>query len=98
MCEQNYVWNPSKCNCGNGKHLASIVDDTGTICNEIINAEETSFDEKYIMCKTLSFYILLVFLLITITLLIAITIYCYIIKYRAKPKHLLPFHDTNIKL
>ena len=44
------------------------------------------------------FYILLAFLLITIALLIAVSIYCYLIKYRAKLKHLLLFHDTNKEL
>ena len=48
--------------------------------------------------KTRNFYILLVFLLITITLLIAVSIYCYLIKYRAKQKHLIPFHFTNNEL
>ena len=48
-------------------------------------------------CKTQSFYILLAFLLITIALLIAVCIYCFVIKYRAKQKHLLPFHDTKLK-
>ena len=38
------------------------------------------------------------FLLITIALLIAVSIYCCLIKYRAKQKHLLPFHDTNNEL
>ena len=38
---------------------------------------------------------LLAFLSIIIALLIAVSIYCYLIKYRAKQKHLLPFHDTN---
>ena len=42
--------------------------------------------------------ILLAFLLITIALLIAVTNYCYLIKYQAKQKILLPFHDTNNKL
>ena len=40
-------------------------------------------------------FILLEFLLITIALLIAVSIYCYMIKYRAKQKHLLPLHNTN---
>ena len=43
-------------------------------------------------------YILLTFLLFTIALLIAVSIYCYLIKYRANSKHLLPFHDTNNEL
>ena len=48
--------------------------------------------------KTQNFYILLVFFLMTIALLAAISIYCYLIKYRAKQKHLLPFHIKNNKL
>ena len=43
-----------------------------------------------------NFYILLAFLLIAIALLIAVSIYCYLIKYRAKQKHKLPFHETNL--
>ena len=43
------------------------------------------------------FYILLAFLLISIALLIAVSIYCYLIKHRAKQKHLLPFYDTKLK-
>ena len=52
-----------------------------------------SFNEKKVPSKTQNIYILLEFLLITIALLIAVSIYCYLIKYRAKQKHLLPFHD-----
>ena len=51
--------------------------------------------KKKTTCKTQSFYILPVFLLIIIVLLIAVSIYFYLIKYRAKQKHLLPFHVTN---
>ena len=58
----------------------------------------TNFNEKKTTCKRQTFYILLVFLLITITLLIAISFYCYMIKYRAKQKYLLPFHDRNNEL
>ena len=54
------------------------------ICDEIINTEETNFNEKNITCKTQNFYIVLTFLLITITLLIAVSIYCYLMQYRAK--------------
>ena len=50
---------------------------------------------KNIICETKSFYILLAFLLITIALLIAVSIYCYLIKYKSKQKHLLPFYITN---
>ena len=37
-------------------------------------------------------------LLIAIALLIAVSIYCYLIKYRAKQKHALPFNNINNKL
>ena len=34
--EKDYVWNPSPCNCENGKYLAlaSIMDDLTIICDE----------------------------------------------------------------
>ena len=67
--------------------------------DKIIDAEEsetipTSFNKKAIG-KTKKFYILLVILLIIIALLVAVSIYCYLIKYRAKQKRLLPFYVTN---
>ena len=58
----------------------------------------TNINEKNITCKIQNFYILLAFLLITIALLISVSIYCYLIKYQAKQKHLIPFHDTNNEL
>ena len=63
---------------------------------EEIKTVPTSFNEKNITSKTQSFYILLAFLSITITLFIAVSIYCYLIKYRAKQKHLLQFQDTDL--
>ena len=105
MSEKDYVWNPITCSCENGKYLASITDDSAIMCDEIIESynEETktiptNFNEKKANCKMQNFYILLAFLLITIALLIAVSIYCYLIQYRAKEKHLLPFHDTNNEL
>ena len=44
------------------------------------------------------FSMLLAFSLITITLLIVFSIYCYLVKYKAKQKHLLPFYVTNNEL
>ena len=73
------------------------MDDSVITCDETIDLEETNFNEKNITCKTKNLYIFLAFLLITITLLIAVSIYCYLKKYRAKQKHLLPFHDTKLK-
>ena len=70
-------------------------------CDEIIEETKTvptNFNEKISACKTQNFCILLAFLLITIALLIAVSIYCYLIKYRAKQKHLLRFHVINNQL
>ena len=68
--------------------------------DEIIESydDETKFNEKRATCKTQNFYIWLPFSLITIPLLIAVTIYCYLVKYRRKQNHLLPFHFKNSKL
>ena len=82
------------------------MDDSAIICDEIVdregksNDEETkavpkNFNEKKATCKTQNFYILLTFSLIAIALLIAVSTYCYLIKYWAKQKHLLPFQVTN---
>ena len=56
--------------------------------------------KKNITCKTQSFYILLMFLLINITLLIAVSIYCSLIKYRGKKKFITveSFDRNNIKI
>ena len=75
------------------------MDDSVITCDEII--EETvsaNVNEKKGTCKTQNFFIFLAFSLTTIELLIAVSIYCYLIKYWAKQKHLLTFHDTNKEL
>ena len=74
------------------------------MCDEIIDTEAKSKDKetkvilKNIICETKAFYILLAFLLITVALLIVVSIYCYLIKYKAKQKHLLPFYVTKNEL
>ena len=80
------------------------MNDSTIICNEVIKPCDKeiktisiNFNEKKVTCKTQIFYILLEFLLITMALLIAVSIYCYLIKYPAKQKHLLSFHDTKLK-
>ena len=71
--------------------------------NEVIDAHDeiktvpTTFHEKKVTRKTQNFYTLNAFLLITIALLIVVSIYCYLMKYRTKQKHLLQFHDTKSK-
>ena len=99
QCKKDDICNPATCSCKNGKYLAIIIDDSVITCDEII---ETA---KYVPTKIVltnststNFYILLTFLLVTISLLIAVSIYCYLIKYRAKQKHLLPYHITNKSL
>ena len=74
-----------------------IMNNSTITCDEIIDMEETNFNEKSIACKTQNVYILLAFLLITIAFLIAASIYCYLTKYQVKQKHLLPFEDTKLK-
>ena len=75
--------------CKNGKYLASIIDDSVTTCDKVMEETKTipkNFNEKKATCKTKNFYIS--FLSITFTLLTAIAIYCYLIKYQAKQNHL----------
>ena len=76
---KNYVWNPATCICKNWKYLASIMDDSAIICddvikpyNEEIKTMPAKFKEKKESCKKQNFYILLAFLWITIALLIAV--------------------------
>ena len=73
--EKDYVWNPSLCNCGNGKYLASIIDDSAIACDcdqiiESYKKERKLFQQilmkKNITCKTQNFCILLALLLVMI--------------------------------
>ena len=57
--------------------------------DEEIKTIPINFNEKKVTCKTQNFYILLAFLLITIAFLIAVSIYCHLMKYQSKQKHLL---------
>ena len=75
LCEKNYIWNPAKCNCENGKYLASIMDDSAITCDAIIESYHyetktipTNFNEKKATSITQNFYKLLTFLLIIIAL------------------------------
>ena len=42
VCEKDYVWNPAICTCKDGKCLASIMDNSVIMCNEVIEL----FDEE----------------------------------------------------
>ena len=39
-CKKDYGWNPSICTCENGNYLKSIIDESATMCSEIINVTE----------------------------------------------------------
>ena len=79
LCEKDYVWNPATCNCNNVKYLAIIRNESVMItCNEVLDVEETNFNEKNIIFKTQNFYILRDFLLTAIALLIGVSIYSYL--------------------
>ena len=39
-CKKDYAWNPATSNCENGKYLASIMDDSVIICDEVIESYE----------------------------------------------------------
>ena len=68
ISEKDYIWNPATCNCENGKYLASIMDDSVIICDEVIKSYDeeiktipTYFNKKNIKCKTQNVYVLLDF-------------------------------------
>ena len=102
ISEKDYICNPDECSCENGKYLEGIIDDSVITCDEIIEetkAVPTNFNAKKQPVEKFSlFYVLPAFLLTTITLLIAASIYCYLMNYQEKQKHLLPFQVTNNKL
>ena len=58
LCEEHYIWNSatcSTCSCENGKYLASIIDDTVIMRDEIINTEAMSYDKETITNFTTNF-------------------------------------------
>ena len=54
VCKKDYIWDPATCSCQDGKYLATIMDNSAIICDEIINVnakaksknKETNFNEK----------------------------------------------------
>ena len=59
MCKKYYIWNPAICSCKNGKYLASVIDDSGIACDEIIDTTKTlptNINVKKIICETKIFY------------------------------------------
>ena len=67
--KKDYVCNPSTDNCENEKYLASIMNDSTIICDEVIesykkkiNIIPTNFNGKKVTCKIQSFCILVAFI------------------------------------
>ena len=40
-CEKKHVWNPSTCTCKNDKYLGSIIADSKSTCDEIVEVTRT---------------------------------------------------------
>ena len=38
LCEKDYIWNPSTCDCENRKYLASVMDDSAITSDESIES------------------------------------------------------------
>ena len=64
VCEKDYIWNPVTCSCKNGKYLASIMDDSSFMSDEIIESYDeetktipTNFNEEKVTCKISIFYL-----------------------------------------
>ena len=72
MYVEKIVWSPATCICENGKYLASIMDESAIICDEVIK----SYDEEIKATPVTFNEKILPFLLITTALLIVVSIHC----------------------
>ena len=90
-----------------GKYLEGAVDDSVTMCDEIMDvvwSEPTKFKPIHfndkVTCIMENLFILPWFLLITILLLVIVDIYYYYyhIKYWSKEKQILTYYHGNNKL
>ena len=46
VCEKDYLWNPSTCNCENLKYLANVMDNSTITSDEIIELYDEDADAK----------------------------------------------------
>ena len=46
VCEKDYLWNPSTCNCENLKYLANVMDNSTITSDEIIELYDEAADAK----------------------------------------------------
>ena len=56
MCEKDYLWNPDSCSGENRKYLASIMNNSAIICDEVI----VSYDEEINYIFYVIFYVIYV--------------------------------------
>ena len=48
ICKRDYIWDSATCNCETGKYLASIIDDSLIMCDEIKDLEKkTNYFNKF---------------------------------------------------
>ena len=47
MCGKDFIWNPATCSWKNGKYLASIIDDSVIMCDEVIEAKNKNYSNKF---------------------------------------------------
>ena len=66
VCENDYVWNPATCSWENGKYLASIMDDSAIICDEVVESYDKEIKlfqqilikrKQSVKCKISAFYL-----------------------------------------
>ena len=105
ISEKDHIWNPSTCDCENGKYLTIIMNDSTIICDEVtdsydeeIKTIQTNFNKKKVTCKLQRFYIFTCIFINYYSIIDSYSvdsIYCYLIKYRAKK--IFPFHDAKLK-
>ena len=38
VCAKDYIWNPSKCSCENGKYLVNVMDNSTIMFDEVIDS------------------------------------------------------------
>ena len=93
-CAKDCIRNHDVCSCKNGKYIASIIDDSVIMCDDIIEEIKTVPTKVF----STNIYILLAISLITIALLIDVSAYCCFIKYWVKQKRLSSYCLTNNKL
>ena len=113
VCEKDYDSNPATCNCENGKYLASIMDDSAIICDEVIHADAKSNDEaksnnEAKLNNEINFNenkatcktqnFYILLAFLSITIALLIAVTIYCYLIKYQAKQLLPFHCTNNEL